>query len=157
DSAGGNLSAAVSLMSRDKNGPKISRQILLYPATNLNTLNTDSYRFFAKGYFLTRKNVEYYRALYLPDRNDWTHPLASPLLAENHNGLPSATIITAQMDPLRDEGRQYAEKLERAGVEVRYHDYEGMVHGFMSADLVLSQAHEALDEVAADLRNAFGM
>ncbi len=156
DSAGGNLSAVVSIAARDRNGPTISRQILLYPATNISTLNTDSYRFFGEKLLLTKKDVEWFRAHYLPNESDWSNPLASPLLAQDHRNLPPATIITAEMDPLRDEGRQYADKLEKAGVQVRYHCYKGMVHGFISADKVLSQAHEALDEVALDLKHTFG-
>ncbi len=155
DSAGGNLSAVVSLMARDRNGPKISRQILLYPSTNLSTLDTESFNHFGKGFMLTKKDIEWYRGHYLPNKKDWFNPLASPLLAKNHSNLPPATIITAQMDPLREDGKQYAEKLKKAGVSARYHCYDGMIHGFITADKVLSQADEALDEVAADLRNTY--
>ena len=156
DSAGGNLSAVVSLMARDKNGPKISRQILVYPATNLKTLDTDSYMFFGEGFMLTRKEIEWFRAHYLPNKSDWSNPMASPLLAKDHSNLPPATIITAQMDPLSDEGKQYADKLEQSGVEVRYHRFEGMIHGFISAGKVLNQAYEAMDEIALDLKQSFG-
>jgi acetyl esterase len=155
DSAGGNLSAVITLIARDNDGPKILHQALIYPATNLSRLDTDSHRFFAEGFLLTKSKIELYRELYLPDKADWTNPYASPLLAMDHRDLPPATIITAEMDPLRDEGKQYADKLESAGVPVRYHNYKGMVHSFVSADKMLRQAHEALEELADDLRKSF--
>lgn len=155
DSAGGNLAAVIALMARDQNGPKIKRQVLVYPATDLSNLDTDSYTHFAKGFMLTKTNIEWFRGLYLPDKNDWTNPKASPLLAEDHIHLPPATIITAEMDPLRDDGKQYAEKLAKSGVLTHYHCYEGMIHGFINADKLLSQAHAALDEIAMDLKTSF--
>ena len=155
DSAGGNLSAVVSLMARDRKGPHIRRQVLVYPATDLSRLDTDSYNHFGRGFMLTRKKIEWFRRQYMPNPGDWTDPLASPLLAADHSRLAPATIVTAQMDPLCDDGKRYAEKLEQAGVPTRYHCYEGMIHGFVSADKVLGQAHEALDEIARDLKAAF--
>ncbi|MBU2514581.1 alpha/beta hydrolase [bacterium] len=156
DSAGGNFAAAISLMARDKNGPKILRQVLVYPATNLSELETDSYRFFAKGFMLTKKDIEWFRGLYLPEVSEWANPLVSPLLAKDFSNLPPATIITAEMDPLREDGKLYADKLEEAGGDVHYRCFKGMIHGFVSADKVLSQAHEALDEIAVDLQQSFG-
>ncbi|MCP4753606.1 MAG: alpha/beta hydrolase [Proteobacteria bacterium] len=155
DSAGGNLSAVLTLLARDRNGPKISRQILLYPSTNLSNLDTESYRHFGKGFNLDKTEIEWLIGQYLTDEKDIINPLASPLLAANHGNLPPATIITAQMDPLRDEGKQYAEKLKKAGVEVQYRCYDGMIHAFVSADGILSQAFEALDEVGADLKKTY--
>ncbi len=104
---------------------------------------------------LTKKDVEWFRGHYIPNKSGWSNPLVSPLLAKSHSNLPPATIITAQMDPLREDGKQYAEKLKKAGVSARYHSYDGMIHGFISADKILSQANEALDEVAADLKNTY--
>ena len=155
DSAGGNLSAVVSLMARDRQGPAIRRQVLVYPATDLSRLDTDSYNHFGGGFMLTRDKIVWFRRLYMPDEKNWTDPLASPLLAADHGRLPPATIITAQMDPLRDDGKRYAQKLRQAGVPTRYHCFDGMIHGFVSADKVLGQAHEALDEIAADLNASF--
>lgn len=155
DSAGGNLAAVVCLMARDRNGPKITRQVLVYPATDLNNLNTESYIHFGKGFMLTQKDIEWFRGLYLPDKMSWTNPYVSPLLAKDHSNLPPATIITAEMDPLRDDGKLYADKLKTAGVLTNYHSYRGMIHGFASADKILSQAREALDEIAIDLKTAF--
>ncbi|MBI9083603.1 MAG: alpha/beta hydrolase [Desulfobacterales bacterium] len=155
DSAGANLSAVLSLMARDRKGPKIARQVLVYPSTDLSRLDNDSYSYFGKGFMLTKANIEWFRALYLPNKDNWTDPYASPLLADDHGHLPPATIITAEMDPLRDEGKQYADKLKKAGVSTNYHCYKGMIHGFVSADKVLNQAHEALDEIALDLKKSF--
>ncbi len=157
DSAGGNLAAVVSLIARDKNGPKITRQVLIYPATNLATLDTDSHKFFASGYMLTHDDIVWFRGHYLPNTADWPNPHASPLLAQSHASLPPATIITAEMDPLRDEGKQYADKLQAANIPVNYHCYKGMIHGFTGGGKVLPQALLALDEIAADLRGGFGM
>ena len=142
-------------MAKARKGPKIARQVLVYPATDLSRLDTDSYAFFGRGFMLTKENIVWFRELYLPNQKDWTNPLASPLLAPDHGGLPPATIITAQMDPLRNDGKNYAEKLGKAGVPTHYHCYGGMIHGFVSADKVLGQAHEALDEIARDLKASF--
>ena len=155
DSAGGNISAVLTLMARDRRGPKIARQVLVYPATDLSRLDTASYAYFGTGFMLTKEKIQWFRSLYLPDKKNWTHPYVSPLLADDHGRLPPATIITAEMDPLRDEGRLYADKLKKAGVSTNYHCYEGMIHGFVSADKVLSQAREALDEIALDLKKHF--
>lgn len=155
DSAGGNIAAVVSLMARDQKGPRIKRQVLIYPATDQTNLDTDSYTHFAKGFMLTKNNIQWFRKLYLPHKKDWTNPHASPLLAEDHTNLPPATIITAEMDPLRDDGKQYASALEKAGVLTHYHCYPGMIHGFLNADKFLSQARAALDEIAMDLKTSF--
>lgn len=154
DSAGGNLAAVVSLMSRDRDGPKIKYQVLTYPAVDLSNMNTESYDHFAKGFFLTKEAMQWFRSLYLPDKKDWQNPYASPLLAEDHSNLPPAFIITAQFDPLRDEGEAYAKKLKQAGVPVRLIRYDGMTHGFVSNGRLLRQSHDALDNIAAELKKA---
>jgi acetyl esterase len=105
---------------------------------------------------LTKKDIEWFRSLYFPDKASWTNPHASPLLAKDHSNFPPATIITAEMDPLRDDGKLYADKLKKAGVLTNYHFYRGMIQAFVSADKVLSQAHKALDEIATDLKISFG-
>lgn len=152
DSAGGNLAAVVSLMSRDKNGPAIKFQALIYPATNLYTMDTESHNNFAEGFFLSKEGMEWFRSQYLPRKEDWTDPHASPLLAKDHSNLPPAIVITAQFDPLRDEGEAYAEKLKQAGVPVKLTRYDGMIHGFVSFADLLDEATEALDEIAAELK-----
>ena len=155
DSAGGNLSAVVSLMTRDRNGPAIAGQVLIYPATNLSEFNTVSYKDFSNGYYLTKRYMEKFRELYLPDRKDWNNPYASPLLANNLKGLPPALVITDQFDVLRDEGEAYAERLKEAGVPVRSTRYSGVIHGFVVMDRITGKADDAVDEVASYLKKTF--
>lgn len=152
DSAGGNLAAVVSLMARDKSGPTIRFQALIYPVTNLSSLDTESYNNFAEGFFLTKEGMEWFRSQYLPGKEDWVNPHASPLLAKDHSNLPPAIVITAQFDPLRDEGEAYVEKLKKAGVQVKLSRYDGMIHGFVSFGDLLGEATEALDEIAAEFK-----
>ncbi len=154
DSAGGNLAAVVTLMSRDKKGPLIRYQALIYPVTNLSVMNTDSHQSFEKNFFLTKELIQWFRTNYLPDQNDWTNPYASPLLAEDHSNLPPGILITAQFDPLRDEGETYGKKLKEAGVEIKITRYDGMLHGFVSNYAFLGQAFAALDEIAAGFEQA---
>lgn len=136
DSAGGNLAAVVALMSRDRGGPELYYQVLIYPVTDVSRMDTESYENFAEGFFLTRSEMEWFRSQYLPDEKDWVHPYASPLLAEDHAGLPPAMIITAQFDPLRDEGEAYAHKLHEDGVPVDLVSYQAVIHGFMTLEVV---------------------
>ncbi len=152
DSAGGNLAAAVALMSRDKKGPKVSAQVLIYPATNPSAMDTQSYQQFAKGYFLTKFYMEHFRALYLPDGKTWENVYASPLLADSFKDLPPAVVITAGFDPLKDDGRLYAKKLEKAGVLVSYICFDQMMHGFVSMDRFFDEAEQAVDTIATRLK-----
>ncbi len=151
DSAGGNLAAVVSLLSRDRKGPPICCQALIYPATDLSSLNSSSYRQFGEGFLLTKEGMEWFRSHYLPNSEDWIGPYASPLLAPDHRNLPPAIVITAQFDPLRDEGEAYAEKLRQAGVPVKLFRYDGMIHGFVSFPDVFRQARDALDRIASEV------
>jgi acetyl esterase len=155
-SAGGNLTAAVALMARDRGGPALAYQVMIYPATNLLYLDTDSHRDFAEGYGLTREHVEFFRDRYLPEVADRSSPYASPLLAESLEGLPPAIVITAGFDVLRDEGGLYAERLEAAGVPAIHANFPSMIHGFVSMDRVFGEAEEAIDEAVAALSEAFG-
>jgi len=154
DSAGGNISAVVSLRARDRNGPSIKFQALIYPVTNISSLDTESYNNFATGFFLTREGMEWFRSHYLPKTEDWVDPYASPLLARDHSNLPPAVVITAQFDPLRDEGEAYAETLRQAGVPVEVVRYDGVIHGFISFVGIVDQAEEALDLIAAKVKEA---
>jgi acetyl esterase len=149
DSAGGNLAAVVSLQSRDDGGPHIALQILVYPVTDLSSFETPSYHEFADGYGLTAPEMKWFRDQYLARPEDARCIHASPLLAPNLGGLPPALVITAQCDPLRDEGEAYAKRLEEAGVRVRYTCYAGMIHPFFSLSGGVTQAREAIAEVAA--------
>jgi acetyl esterase len=152
DSAGGNLAAVMCLESRDEGGPALALQILVYPVTNLASFETPSYREFAEGYYLTRAEMEWFRGHYLARTEDAQHPYASPLLAPDLRGLPPALVITAECDPLRDEGEAYAKRLADAGVEVTCVRYSGMIHPFFSLGAVFSQGRRAIQQVAAAVR-----
>ena len=149
DSAGGNLAAVISLKSRDEAGPRLALQVMVYPVTDLSSFDTGSYREFAEGYFLTASEMAWFRDHYLARREDALSPQASPLLAKDLQGLPPALVITAECDPLRDEGEAYAKRLEEAGVPVRCTRYAGMVHPFFSLVGGVRQSKEAIAEVAA--------
>jgi acetyl esterase len=152
DSAGGNLAAVVSLMARDRGTPKIDFQLLVYPATD--RAETKSHVSFAEGYFLTRASMHWFWNHYLKDERDKTNPYASPLRARDLGGLPPALVITAEFDPLRDEGQAYAAKLKEAGVPVTYTQYDGMIHGFFSMGDVLDKGKKALAQAAEALKTA---
>ncbi|HWI38237.1 MAG TPA: alpha/beta hydrolase [Burkholderiales bacterium] len=154
DSAGGNLAATVSLLTREAGGPAIAFQLLIYPATD-QRLATPSHERNAQGYLLTRDAIDYFRRAYLPNEKDWTDWRASPLLAQSHANLPPALVITAGYDPLLDEGRAYAERLKAAGVRVEYREYPDMVHGFILFGGVLDTAKAAVADCCAALRGAF--
>jgi acetyl esterase len=152
-SAGGNLAAVVSLVARHRNGPPLIFQLLAFPSTNLASLDTDSYRNFAKGYGLTRSHAKWFRKQYLNNEEDRKNPYASPLLADDLSGLPPALIITGEHDVVRDDGKAYATRLEQEGVPVRYKCYTGghMAHWGVKSD----QAGDALLEAASALSEAF--
>jgi acetyl esterase len=152
DSAGGNLSAVVSLKARDAGGPKIALQVLVYPVTNLASFDTPSYHEFADDHHLTKAQMEWFRGHYLRGPEDALDPQASPLLAPDLTGLPPALVITAECDPLRDEGEAYAKRLEEAGVAVTCTRYPGMIHPFFSMPGAVSHGRNAIDQVADALR-----
>jgi acetyl esterase len=151
DSAGGNLAAVVALMARDKGGPQPVFQLLVYPVTD-GTLTSESYKANGEGYFLTSSGMRWFWDLYAPGTAR-SHPYASPLAAESHTGLPPALVITAEFDPLRDEGNAYARALEAAGATVKLRCFDGQIHGFFGmAELCGPTAMEAIDDAAAALR-----
>ena len=155
DSAGGNLAAALSLHAREQQGPAITAQALLYPAVDLSNLDRPSTLQFAQGLFLTRARMAWFIDQYVPDQAMRSNPLVSPLLAGNHQHLPPALIITAGLDPLRDEGEAYAAVLEQAGVATRLMRIEGVIHGFASMDRWFPESRQATDLVASFLREQF--
>lgn len=155
DSAGGNLAAVISYLSREKGTPKLVHQVLFYPATDF-AADNESRRENAKGYFLTIDAMIYFSNHYLGTKEDYKNPLASPFLIEDLSGLPPATVITAEYDPLRDEGEAYAERLKEAGVPVTATRYDGMIHGFVSMADQVDKGKEALEQAAESLRVAFG-
>jgi acetyl esterase len=154
DSAGGNLAAVVSLMCRDRGAPPPALQVLIYPATDYN-LQTPSYRACAEGYMLTRDAMAWFWRQYLTCDEDGHRPYASPLRANDLAGLPRALVVTAQYDPLCDEGEAYAQKLTAAGVPTRLVRYDGMIHGFLRRLTTFPAAKAALGEIAREVRSAF--
>jgi acetyl esterase len=156
DSAGGNLGTVVSLKSRDESGPAIALQAMVYPVTDLSSFATPSYQEFADGYQLTKAEMVWFRDHYLRTTEDARHPHASPLLAADLRGLPPALIITAECDPLRDEGEAYAKRLAAAGVPVTSTRYAGMIHPFFSLSGAIPQALDAIQQVADAVASAGG-
>jgi len=154
DSAGGNLAAVVAQLVRDRSGPTLAHQLLIYPVTHY-AFDTASYSENAEGYFLTRGMMEWFWNHYLEKPEHGQDPLASPLVAKDVSGLAPATLITAEFDPLRDEGEAYAERLRRAGVPVELQRYDGMFHGFFAMTEMLDPARDAVEFAAARLRAAF--
>lgn len=156
DSAGGNLSTVMALLARDRGGPPLSFQLLIYPATD-QRMGHPSIDGNGEGYLLTKKSMRYFRSHYLPNATDYTDWRASPLLAPSLAGLPPAFLMTAGFDPLLDEGRAYAERLRGEGVPTDYREYSDMVHGFITMGRVLDTATAALSDCAQALRKAWGM
>jgi len=154
DSAGGNLAAAAALMARDHGKPRIAYQLLVYPVTDA-AMNTGSIDSCADGYLLTREMMAWFWKQYVRDSADRAHPYASPLLAQNLRGLPPALVITAEFDPLRDEGEAYAARMREAGVPVTCTRYDGTIHGFFLMSSVLDQGKKAVAEAVSELKAAF--
>jgi len=154
DSAGGNLATVAALHARDHGGPEIAFQLLIYPGTDQRAGHPSITRN-GEGYLLTKKAMDYFQAQYLPKRSDFLDWRASPLLAKSLAGLPPAYVITAGYDPLLDEGREYAERMAKEGVEVAYREYSDMVHGFILFGGVLDTANAAVAECSVRLRAAF--
>ena len=148
DSAGGNLAAVTALMARDRGGPRIAGQLLIYPVIAAD-FDTESYRLFGKGFYNPKPALQWYWDQYVPAPADREHPYASPLQA-NLAGLPPAIVVVAGHDPLRDEGIAYADALEAAGVVTVRCLFDGGIHGFMTMPM-LDIAHEARRQVCLEL------
>lgn len=155
DSAGGNLSAVVAQATARDGGAQPALQLLLYPVTDLSGKH-ESYRLFGEGFFLTEKQMDWYRGHYLPDEPAARDPRASPLLARDLRGLAPAHVVTVGFDPLRDEGERYANALAAAGVEVTLRRHAGLVHGFANAPDLGAGPKMAMEEICATLRRALG-
>ncbi len=147
DSAGGNLAAVVALMARDRGGPPLAQQTLIYPVCDAN-FETKSYRDCAEGYMLTRSSMQWFWQHYCPAASEQRQAYASPLRAESLRGLPPALVITAEYDPLCDEGEAYARRLQESGVSTRLLRYPGQIHGFMRRIHLFSEARAAITEMA---------
>ncbi len=148
DSAGGNLAALVAQSRRGQ----VAFQLLVYPATDL-TNSYPSHEENAEGYLLTRDHMIWFAQHYLGD-HDRSDPRVSPLHADDLSGVAPAFVLTAEFDPLRDEGEAYAARLEDAGVEVTSRRYDGMIHGFFQLNGAIDRANDALDDAAAALTRA---
>ncbi|MXX47032.1 MAG: alpha/beta hydrolase [Chloroflexi bacterium] len=155
DSSGGNLAAVVSQMARDRSGPQIVAQVLIYPVTNFN-FETESYRKLGADYGLSETVMRSCWRQYLNVDSEGTQPYASPLRAADFSRLPRSLTITAEYDPLRDEGEAYAAALSAAGNQSSCTRYDGVIHGFVSAFAAVPEGNQALDQIAAELRSAFG-
>ncbi len=155
NSVGGNMSAALPLLVKDRKGPRIRYQVLLVPATDA-SVDTDSYKEYGADRFLTRGFMKYGWDLYAPDAKTRDNPYVSPLRAsvEQLKGLPPALVITAENDPLRDEGEAYARKLKAAGVTVAAVRYNGTIHDFVALNALLKvpSTQAALEQVNEGLR-----
>jgi acetyl esterase len=156
DSAGGNLAAAVALMARDRGGPKLLHQLMVYPVTDC-SFETRSYHDNGQGYMLSTAAMKWFWNHYLASEKDGANPYASPLRAADLRGLAPATVITAEYDPLRDEGEAYAARLKEAGVPTELRRYDGVIHGFLGMGEFLSQARDAMEFGARRLREALGV
>ena len=156
DSAGGNLAAAVTLQARDAaDGPDLAFQLLLYPATD-RRLDYPSMTENAVGYGLTLAGMTWFWEQYLADRADADNPLACPMRAPDLSGLPPAVVVTAEYDPLRDDGAAYAGRLRAAGVPVTERNYVGQIHGFLWMAGVAEGARQLLDDLGRDIRALTG-
>ena len=154
DSAGGNLAALAAHHARDRGAPDLRAQILVYPA--LDPANRhESTATYADVFPIDRDTMAWFYDHYYGAEPDFGAPWAAPGLVADLAGLAPATILTAGMDPLRDEGAAYAERLARAGVPVSYHCHEGTIHGFLGLGKALPHAEQAIERIAAALREAF--
>ncbi|MEC5399962.1 alpha/beta hydrolase [Uliginosibacterium sp. H1] len=156
DSAGGNLAAVLCHLLRDAGGQQPCLQWLVYPATDMLSERT-SHALYGEGHFLDRASIAWFQHNYLPSESDWRDWRASPIYAPRFDGLPPALLMTAECDPLTDDGVAYLEKLTEAGVATTHLGYAGMIHGFLTMGRILPAAGEALDAAAAALRAVFRM
>ncbi len=156
DSAGGNLGAVVCQLARERQGPRIAYQALVYPVVtmDLDAVYASRTEMGTGEYFLGMQDMKWFNNLYLNSPDDVSNPLASPILAGNLAGLPPALIVTASHDPLCDEGADYARRLRAAGVDVEYRCFDGTIHGFMSFSGVLDAGKKGLELVAGCIRSA---
>jgi acetyl esterase len=157
DSVGANMTAAITLMAKQRSGPELAAQVLFYPVTDA-SFETDSYHQFAEGYFLRRDAMQWFWDQYTTDERQRADILASPLRAtpQQLSGLPQALVITGEADVLRDEGEAYARKLRAAGVDVTAVRYEGIIHDFVMLNALrdTNAAENAITQAITYLRQA---
>lgn len=146
DSAGGNISAAVSLMIRDRGLPVPMMQVLFYPTLGMDIFS-ESMREFGTNYFLTGEDIKFFGNAYYNSENDIFNPYFSPILHQNQKGLPETIIVTAEYDPLRDQGETYLSTLREAGIKATGIRARGMIHGFMSLFAMIPTAENVMTMV----------
>ena len=152
ESAGANIATVVCQMIRDIGGPQICYQLLICPWVDLVNFDTDSYKLFGEGIWLSKSSIEYYRDQYIQSGEQAKEYYVSPLLSDNLRDLPPAHIITAEFDVLRDEGEAYAKRLLEAGDSVTFKQYDGMIHSFIVLNKVIDKANEAIDDCISMLK-----
>jgi acetyl esterase/lipase len=155
DSAGGNLAAVTAIRARDDGGPRLAGQLLVYPGTDWEMAPRPSLVECGEGYWLTARDMAWFRDHYLSGPAEHRHPHASPIHAADLRGLPPALVVTAEYDPLRDEGEAYAARLRDAGVPTTISRYEGVIHGFFSLRGLVGRSDAAQEEASAWLRGVF--
>lgn len=153
DSAGGNFAAVVCQLAKQRGGPAIRFQLLIYPNVDMG-VETESIRLFSKGYFLN--SMPFYVASYTRSPKDFENPLCCPMRARDLSGLPPAYVLTCGFDPLRDEGQAYAKRLEQAGVKVEQVCHDDMIHGFLLLRGLLPEADEAIAACGRAVGRALG-
>ena len=153
DSAGGNLATVTALGLRDGEGFKPRFQLLIYPGTDMRAI-APSHTSNGQGYMLTADTIAYFRGKYISDEQKWSDWRASPLLHKDLSKLPPALVLTAGYDPLRDEGRQYADALSKAGVPTQYVCFERQIHGFITMGRVLEESNTAVALCALAIQRA---
>lgn len=151
DSAGGNLATAVALMAKEKNGPQLAAQVLIYPVTDL---KADLSKYSNDKFGPSKEAMEWFAAQYVKRDSDMRNPLASPMYGDL-SGLPPAIVVTAEYDPLRDQDLLYVNKLEQAGVKTTLLDYPGMIHGFMQLPSFFPQGRDAIEKAASSIKKIF--
>ena len=151
DSAGGNMATVIASKSRN-GGPSVALQVLVYPVINMTSFDTPSHREFPEGHFVTRSSMEWFKSNYFSSASDTRNPDASPYFIENLNGMPPALVLTAECDPLRDEGEAYAKRLQASGTAVTLTRYDGMIHPFLNFMGISAGAQKAIDQIAAAVR-----
>ncbi|WP_347551040.1 alpha/beta hydrolase [Pseudalkalibacillus hwajinpoensis] len=153
DSAGGNLAAVIAIRAQEKDAPSIAYQLLIYPTVD-STTPYPSYKENGDGFFLTAADMKWFQEQYVEEKTDKFNPYLSPIHFKNLGVLPSAHVVTAEFDPLRDEGEAYAERIKEAGGKVSVKRYDRMVHGFISMTGVVPEAYAAVEEMGEVLRKA---
>jgi acetyl esterase len=151
DSCGGNLATSVALMARERGGPDLVFQALVYPMLDP-ACDSASQHEFGEGFLFTRADLQWFWRHYLSGPEDAVDPLAAPLLARRLEGLPPALIVTAEYDPLRDEGEAHADRLAEAGVPVTAKRYDGLIHACFQMGGVIDRSRSVIDDVARALR-----